>query len=269
MVLSAKFMWLVITGRPIVSADLASETPMAWDRLPKLLLQSRMSRLPVGLRTLALANSLQEPIVEKLCELCNGNGLPEDHDMSQIYLNFEQQPGTLDEILYHGLLIYFLNVDNVTRLCNTNTRMYRNLAKAILRFQPNTTAEKECLIWILTVVGSGCQDSYFHNQDLFMTYMLEEYPEAQNREYWRSILRKLFSQDNLWAEWEASYTEAITRFEAHKVLRSTSIAAYRRHSPNPFEEELQELAPRNTLDPVFEPPKTNPCKCSTYGTSHH
>ena len=268
MVLSAKFMWLVITGRPVLSADLASEIPIAWDRLPKLPLHQRISRLPLGLRTLASTNSLQQPIVEKLCEVCSGNGTPGDHDMSQIYLNFEKQPGTLDEVLYQGLLIYFLNSDNLTRLCHTNTRMYRTLAKAVLRFKPNTTAERECLIWILTVVGSGCQDSYFHNQDLFLTYMLEEYPESRDREHWRGVLRKFFSQEDLWAEWEASYTEATTRFEALKVLRKNSIAAYRRHSPNPFEEEPQEPPPRNTLDPVFEPPKTNPCKCSTYGTSH-
>lgn len=269
MVLSAKFMWLIITGRPVISTDLASETPIAWDRLPKLPLQSRLSWLPPGLWMLASTNGLQPPIVEKLCELCRDNKTPGDHDMSQIYLNFEQQPGTLDEVLYHGLLIYFLNADNVTRLCNTNTRMYRTLAKAILRFQPNTTAEKECLIWILTVVGSGCQDSYFHNQDLFMTYLLEEYPEARDREHWRTVLSKFWTTEDLWIEWEASYTEATTRYEAYKVLRKNSILAYRRHSPNPFEEEPQALAPQNTLDPVFEPPKTNPCKCSTYGTSHH
>ena len=254
--------------------DAVHAMPVCSNELPTFVPQSSIANVHVGSRALALTNGLQEPILTKLFEMCckvNVFRSSGDQDASQLDLALStKEPGSLDECLYRGLIIYFLNVYNIARLCFTDTRMAQTLAIALLRFTPSTIFERECLVWILTVAGGGCLDNHWHGEGIFISYMLEEFPETREPHHWRSVLHKFFWHEPLAPEWEASWAAAMERFNAQRFFEADKGPAYNSNTIA-FDKQAQQqvgaVTERSILYQVFDVPQRNPCDCSTYNTA--
>jgi hypothetical protein len=207
-------MWILMADEVFVPTNPAFDIFPPSEPASPFDLQSSIRHLPAGFHALAFNKSLQEPILQKLCQNRTGAGkirLNAD-EVTRLYDSFRDPPGSLDECVYFALLIYSFSICGRTRTCRTYLRTLQKLVDAVIALRPLGRGESDCVIWILTVAEAGLKVSHWQGRFPFMNYMLLHFPESRDRANWQKTLRRFFWNDKLGREWEEAWKNAMRAF---------------------------------------------------------
>ena len=163
--------------------------------------------IPVGFRMLIDTGNLLPATSQKIGKLAGEPGaFPRNVKLTKdMHTYFDENPGSLDECLCTGLVIYYLAAYDEKR-GYFYSNLLEALSHAVVKFDSRDPLERECFFWVLTVAGSVERTHKpWQHRFPFVRFMLEQFPETRNHAYWLDVLHKFFWDDSLALDWEAAW----------------------------------------------------------------
>jgi hypothetical protein len=145
-----------------------------------------------------------------LTYVCGPSSIETRHATLLHWLSHERSnPGSTEASLALAHLLYILCVYNPSDSSLATTKVLEDLAFALSRLRaarkPDgySVAEREGLIWVLTVAGSK---RILNRRALkkrlqpfpFLIHMLQTFLETRDRQYWSARIRKFFGTQEAW-----------------------------------------------------------------------
>ena len=138
-------------------------------------------------------------------------GSPEQNAF-QCFTDWSNHPGSIDECLYSAMLLYKLTGRYRLSRHPATTNLLLVLSNAVMQFQGADWREIECMIWMLTVAGSGSRHTKTWARSFnFIGFMLDRYPRTRDYEYWHFTVKKFVFTQSLLHEWEDAWRREMKR----------------------------------------------------------
>ena len=216
----ARSTWLLMTGTAFRVVDPVLDAWENSDDLSIQELQEMETRLPNTLRKLVRGGHYSPELLQIIGKVFRDDGLirVSPRAATTMYEAFRANPGSIDDCMYHAVIIYFLNSNDRTRRSKTYNKILHRLGDAVKLFRSEDEAEQDCMVWILTVAGAGCRGSYWEDSFSFMGYMLQQFQKTHDQEEWLDVLHNFFWSDRLASDWSAAWTMAILEHAEVQVL---------------------------------------------------